>query len=63
MTVLDASVTVRLPRSEATAFVEACGGKGEVSTRLRSLMRQYVKKRAGERAKAPVAVPDEEATP
>jgi len=48
-----ALLTVRLPRSELTAFQGAAGGQGKVSERVRSLMRQYVRKRARESAQAP----------
>jgi hypothetical protein len=45
----DSSLNFRLPLSLRDAFTEACGGPERAHERLRALITQYVKKRAGER--------------
>lgn len=56
----DAMLRVRLPKE---LLAELAASTPDVAKKVRALIAQYLKKRAGERAKAPVAVPDDEALP
>ena len=49
----NASWQIRLPEDLRQEFIEAAGGPGRASERLRSLMRTYIKKRASERRSSP----------
>ena len=49
----DRQITFRLSSDMLNALTEACGGAESVHPRLRALIAQYIKKRLGERTKAP----------
>lgn len=45
----DRQITFRLSSEMLAAFADACGGQEYIHPKLRALIAQYIKKRAGER--------------